>query len=458
MDRANHLPSHIPPTGNWRSVFNYHPFDVELERADGIYLYDSQGRQYIDASGGPMAVNIGHGDHRLKQAVSTQMDRFAFAHPFLANRARADYCARLCDKAPDGLNAAFLVSGGSEAVETAIKLARQYHVVDGKPDKHKFISYYESYHGMSVATMALSGSAALNRVFDPIMPKWPHMAQYSDVTRPAHIIRDDWGIECASALEKILHYENPETVAAFIATPIGCGSDYGVVPPRSYWQEIRRICDDYNVLLILDEVVTGFGRTGKMFACEHFDIVPDIMTVAKGMSGCAVPLGGILISDKVASPFYEDAYFAHGFTNQGHPLACAAGNTVLEILEQDRLIEKTAELGEHLFSFKEKLLNRKTIADVRGIGLLMVLELVEDKGTRSYFAPECNAEHLFQAHALNNGLVFYSTLYGPRRRPLFRRGLPMWICPPLCITSEQIDELMTKLEYTLDDWEAALNA
>lgn len=457
MNRANHLPNHIAPAGIWRSAFNYHPFDVELEYADGIFLYDQDGKQYIDASGGPMAVNIGHGDSRLKEAISIQMGKFSFAHPFLANRARAEYCTRLCEEAPGDLSSAFLVSGGSEAVETAIKLARQYHVVMGKLNKHKFVSYYDSYHGMSIATMALSGTPALNRVFDPIMPKWPHMAQYSDADRPHSTDRDAWGVECALRLEKILHYENPETVAAFVATPIGCGSDYGLVPPKSYWREIRRICDEYDVLLILDEVVTGFGRSGKMFACEHFDIVPDIMTVAKGMSGCAVPLGGILINDKVASPFIEDAYFAHGFTNQGHPLACAAGDAVLTILKEDQLVEKAAELGDHLFSYQERLMDRKTIADVRGIGLLMVMELVEDKKNRSYFSPDRNAEHLFQAYALKNGLVFYSTLYGPKRRPLFRRGLPMWISPPLSITSEQIDDLMIKLEDTLDDWEAALD-
>lgn len=403
-----------------------------------------------------MAVNIGHGDPRIQEAIVKQMERFSFAHPFLANRARAEYCEELAALAPGDLNSVFLVCGGSEAVDTAIKLARQYHVATGKPEKHKFISYHESYHGMTVATMALGGSPALNGYYDPIMPKWPHMAQYSDFLRPEGVDREEWGVRCASNLERIIHLENPRTVAAFIATPHGAGPEYGVVPPASYWREIRRICDEYDVLLIADEVVTAFGRTGRMFGCEHFDVVPDLMTVAKGMSSCNAPLGGVLIGEKVAEPFRHAHYFAHGFTNQGHPLSCAAGAAVLRILREDELVENAADLSAHLFSYRDRLLQRATIADARGWGLFMVLELVEDKATRAYFPPERRAEHLFLACALKNGLAFYSTLYGPRRRPMFQRGLPMWISPPLSITRPEIDELMARLELALDDWEKAV--
>jgi adenosylmethionine-8-amino-7-oxononanoate aminotransferase len=454
--KARNLPGLLEPEGDWRNVFSYHPMDVELARAEGIYLYDTEGRRYIDASGGPMAVNLGHNDRRMKAAMTAQLDDYAYVHPVLANRQRANLCNAVASVTPPALNATYVVSGGSEAVETAIKIARQYHVATGRHGKYKTVALHESYHGMTLATMALSGNPRTTQHFEPMLPKWPHIQQYSDYRRPEGVDRDTWAMTCAAELERTILYEGPETVAAFIATPHGCGPDYGVVPPAAYWREIRRICDAYDVLLIADEVITGFGRTGRWFGMDHFGVVPDMMVFGKGIGSCYAPLAAVTVSDRIDKPFKDGAYFVHGFTYGGHPLACAAGVKVIEILKADRLVENSAAMGARLHAQRDRLLAHPSVADVRGWGLFMVLELVETKSPRAYFAPERKAEQLLQSITLANGLVFYSTLYGPRRAPMMSRGLPMWVSPPLTITAPEVDDLVDRLDRSLGEWEDVL--
>jgi adenosylmethionine-8-amino-7-oxononanoate aminotransferase len=441
--------------GTWSYTFNYHALDVEVERAEGVFIYDTNGNRYYDASGGPMAVNLGHGHPRMKEAITEQLDKYCYVHPTLANRRRADLCEEIASVTPEGINASYLVSGGSEAVETALKIARQYHVATGNPGKHKIISCYESYHGMTLATMALSGHPGTLRHYDPMIQKWPKIYQYSDVLRPDGVSRDDWALQTAHEIERLIAFEGPATVAAFIATPHGCGSDYGVVAPKLYWQEIRRICDEYDVLLIDDEVVTGFGRTGQWFGIDHHGVLPDLMTFAKGISSSNVPLGAVAVSDRVNEPFHAGVGFVHGFTNGGNALACAAGIATIEILKSENLIEQSRIRGEQLFSHTERLLAHPSVADVRGWGLFMVLELVSGANERAYFPRSAQAELRFQQVGLSNGLVFYSTLYG-NRRAMGERGLPMWISPPLTITEDELADMVDRLDQTLTDWESAM--
>jgi len=454
MNDFRNLPAALKPEGIWDKVLSSHAFDIEIARAQGIYLYDPAGERYIDATGGPMAVNIGHGEPRIINSITEQAQEYTYVHPYLANRKRAELCAEIAKVTPGDLNTSYLVSGGSEAVETAIKAARQYHVLTGNPGKHQMIGCYESYHGMTLATMALSGSPAYAKYFDPMLPKWPHIQQYSDFRKPQDMDRDEWAVACAGELAQAIFYAGADNVAAFIATPIGCGSDYGLVAPAKYWQEVKRICDENNVLLIADEVVTGFGRTGSWFAMDHHGVVADIMVTAKGIASANAPLGACTVTDKIKAPF-EHTPFLHGFTFQGHPLACAAGLAVLGILHEDNLVEHSRSLGEHLHSYRDQLLSHPTVADVRGRGLFLVMELVERKDTRIYFDAERGAEHLYQAIGLKNGLAFYSSLYGARRGAV-QRGLPMWICPPLTITREEVDDLMHRLDQTLTEWEETL--
>ncbi len=453
---GRNMPGPLEPEGDWQNIFSYHPMDVEIARADGIYLFDPDGNRYIDASGGPMAMNLAHNDKRVIESITDQMADYAYVHPTLANRKRAELCNALAEVTPGPLNSTYVVCGGSEAVETAMKIARQYHCARGDHGKYKIISLHESYHGMTLATMALSGNPRSTRLFEPMLPKWPHIMQYSDYHRPEGVSRDEWAVKCAGELERTIHFEGPESVAAFIAAPHGCGPDYGLVAPTRYWEEVRRICDEYGVLLIADEVITGFGRTGRWFGMDHFGVAPDIMTFAKGISSCYAPLGAVTVSDEIDAVFKGDTHFIHGFTFGGHPLACAAGIRVIEILKEDGLVENAALMGERLFSNADRLLAHPTVADVRGWGLFMAMEVVESKETRSYFAPEANAEQLFQGIALKNGLAIYATLYGPGRRPMFRRGLPVMISPPLTITTAEVDDMVDRLDRSLSEWEEAL--
>ncbi len=447
-------PSPLKPEGSWSNVFSYHTMDIEVAKSEGIYFYDVNGNKYIDASGGPMAFTLPHGDKRMKEAISKQMENFTHVHPTLSNKPQADYCAKLAEVTPKNLNTSYLVCGGSEAVETAIKAARQYHLASGNPSKHKVISNYGSYHGMTLATQGLSGNPGYQRHFGEMLTKWPHIHQYSDHDKPEGMSREEWGLKCAERLEKMIYFEGPKTVSAYIATPQGCGSDYAAVAPKEYWQRIREICDRYDVLLIADEVVTGFGRTGKWFAMEHFNVEADIMTIAKGITGCYVPMGAVVVSDRVNEPFKSGgAYFVHGFTNGGHPLGCAAAKKALEIYQEDNLIDNSNKMGNYLHSFKEELLDRPSIKDVRGWGLMMCLEVVASKESGEYFESSKGAEGVFQSIALKNGLAFYSTLYGARREPIFKRGLPLMISPPISINKNQIDDLMHRLNESLDEWQ-----
>jgi adenosylmethionine-8-amino-7-oxononanoate aminotransferase len=290
-----------------------------------------------------------------------------------------------------------------------------------------------------------------------MLANWPHVRHYRNPKeRPAGMSEVEFALQCARELEEMIYFVGPEQVSAFIATPVGAGKDYGLMPPPEYWQAIREICDRYDVLLIADEVVTGFGRTGRWFAMEHFGVQADIMTTAKGISGLYVPMGAVTVSDEVNEPFAAGETFIHGFTNMGHPLACAASLAVLDIIEKDGLVENSARVGEYLHSNAERFLARRTIAEARGKGLLMVLELVRDRDTMEWFSPEANAEEKFQGIALKNGLAFYMTLYGPRRPGALKRGMPIFIAPPLCISREQVDDLMDRLDQTLAEWESAV--
>jgi adenosylmethionine-8-amino-7-oxononanoate aminotransferase len=455
--KPGNRPAELKAEGDWSHVFSYHPMDVEIKKSEGIYYYDVDGKRYIDGSGGPMAFTLPHGDARMKKAITDQMDNFTHMHPTLASRPVADLCAKIAEVTPPKLNTTYLVSGGSEAVETAMKAARQHHMANGNDGKYKIISNYQSYHGMTLATQGLSGNPAYEKYFGSMLTKWPHIHQYSDHDKPAGMTREDWGIKCAQRLEKMIYFEGAATVSAYIVTPHGCGNEYGVVAPKEYWQEIRRICDRYNVLLIADEVVTGFGRTGEWFGLQHFGVEADIMTTAKGISGCYIPLGAVMVSDEINAPFEAGkAHFVHGFTNGGHPVACAAGIQCINILQEDKLIENSRETGKHLFSYKDKLLSHPSVADARGWGMFMCLELVESKESGEYFEAERGAEAAFQSISLKNGLAFFGTLYGARREPLFKRGAPLMISPPLSITPDQVDDLVGRLDDTLYEWEAEM--
>ncbi len=446
--------SYREPEGMWARVFSDHPFTPVVERAEGIYLYDEEGKRYIDLSGGPMAIGVGHGDKRVNAAIAAQLERFAYCHPVLSNRPRAELCQRLAGIAPGSLNTTYLTpGGGSDAIETALKLVRQYHLTQGRPNKHLVVSHLDAYHGMSLGALSVSGIPGMKKPFAPLLQEWPKVHQYSERDRPQDVDPEEQARRIAQELEECVHYHGAGSIAAFLATPIGCGADYGLFPPQSYWKTIREICDAHEILLVADEVVSGFGRTGKWFAMEHFGVEPDLMTIGKGLTSLYAPMGGVVVSDAVNAPFAEGTYFNHGFTNQGHPVSCAAALAVLDVLEKDGLVENSRATGEYLHSQRERLLSHPSVADVRGRGLLMVMELVANKETMDFFPRGAHAEFWLQSIGLENGVVFYNALYGPRMPSMPKRGLPFWITPPLCTTRTQLDEILDTVDGTLGDWE-----
>jgi adenosylmethionine-8-amino-7-oxononanoate aminotransferase len=446
--------SYRKPEGMWGRVFADHSFMPVMERAEGIFLYDKEGKRYFDVSAGPMAIGIGHGDKRVKEAMANQLDKYAFCHPVLSCQVKAELCEKISQLAPGDLNTTFLTPvGGSDAIETALKLARQYHLLKGNSEKHMVVSHWDSYHGMSLGALSVAGLPGLRKPFDPMLAKWPKIPQYNDRECPSELSPEEHAVKMAQKLEEVVHYTGKQHISAFLATPVGCGSDYGLVPPEEYWKTIREICDTYDILLIADEVVTGFGRTGKWWCMEHFDVQTDMMIMGKGITSLYAPMGGVIVSDEVNEPFSKGVPFNHGFTNQGHAVACAASLAVLDILEKDKLVENSAEVGGYLHSQKDRLLKHSTVADARGKGMLMVIEIVANKETMDFFPRGAQAEFWLQSIGLENGVVFYNTLYGPRRPSMEKRGLPFWISPPLCATVEQVDELLDVVDKTLTDWE-----
>ena len=453
------LPGFKPTAGKWTRVFADHPFDVTLDRAEGIYLYDTAGHRYIDASGGALATSIGAGDPRVLSAMTRQAARFTYVTPAMANEPRADLCERIARLMPGTLKTTYLVSGGSEAVEAALKLARQFYLTTGKPTKTRIIGTWEGYHGMTLGALSVAGGPAYRTPFDPMLPHAPHVRHYRrPIERPLGMSEDEWGRVCARELEEMIQYVGAENVAGFIATPVGGGKDYGLVPPPSYWTTVREICDRHDVLLIADEVVTGFGRTGVWFGMQHFGVLPDIMVTGKGISSTYFPVGAVTVNDRVNEPFAQGTHFIHGHTHQGNPIGCATTLAVLDVIEQDGLVGNAAEVGAYLHRLlEERILPHRPVAALRGKGLLAILELVRDKATMEFPPKSAEPERAFQALSFRNGLSFYTTLYGPRRPgAATRRGVPIFISPALCISLDQVDDLVERLDRTIREWDQAM--
>ncbi len=421
----------------------------ELDRADGIYLWDKSGKRYLDGSSGAMVSNIGHSNPAVLEAMRRQMDRSTFGYRLHfqteAGEALAEKTASL---APEGLERVFFVSGGSEAVESAIKLARQYALTQGEAQRFKVISRMPSYHGCTLGALAITGYAPMTAPFDPMMqrmPKIPAPRAYLDGLDPSDPAT---GQHYADMLEAKILEEGPETVLAFIVEPVGGASTGALVPPVGYMQRIRQICDQYGVLLIHDEVMTGGGRTGKFFGAEHWDVVPDLITISKGFGGGYVPLGAVIARDDIVEAVLDGGGFVHGFTYAGNPLACAAGLAVIDEIERQGMISNAADMGDMLKSRLSALMNRYPfIGDVRGKGLLLAFELVADRVTKAPLPRAMNAHSKLVEIAYENGLIIYS-----RRTRGGYDGDHFLVCPPMIIMPDGIDEIISGLSASLDQF------
>lgn len=424
-------------SGNHRAMFHH---------SLGVHVWTTDGARYIDASSGAMVSNIGHSNPRVLAAMREQMENGTFAYRLHFESEPAERLAtalgRLC---PPGLTRVFFASGGSEAVESAIKFARQYALAKGETSRTEVIARFPTYHGSTLGTLAVTGYNPLTRPFAPMfrdMPKIPAPRAYLDRD---NLTDEEKGIKYAEFLREKIEEIGPKRALAFIMEPVGGASTGALVAPDSYYQRIRDICDAYGVLLIYDEVMTGAGRTGKFLAAEHWGQSPDIVVLGKGLAAGYAPLSAIVARADMVEAVLADGGFMHGYTYAGNPLACSAGLAVLkEILDRD-LAGNAARKGEILKSRLSALMDRfPFIGDVRGKGLLLAFELVSDRSTMAPLPKDMNAHSKLVEIAYLNKLIIYS-----RRTRGGDEGDHFLVCPPMIVADEDIDEIMDKLTISL---------
>ena len=405
---------------------------IPVERANGIYFWDADGKRYIDFSSQLMNTNIGHQHPKVVRAIQEQAAKICFVHPGNATEARGLLGKKLAEVTPGNLKKTFFTLGGSEANENAIKIARFY------TGRHKILARYRSYHGATYGSLALTGDYRRLAV-EPVMPGGVHFLDPFCYRCPFGQNKESCKRECISHLEEVIKYEGPDRIAAIIMEGI-VGSNGLIVPPDDYWPRVREICDKYGILLISDEVMSGWGRTGKWFAVDNWNVVPDIITTAKGITSGYVPLGAVIVSEPIAK-FFDDKYLYAGLTYNGHALACAAGVATIEVYEEDHLIENASNMGNYLGNALEKIkVNHRSVGDVRYIGLFSVIELVSNRETKEIFSPSVMSE--VGKVLRQNGLFTYIMANN--------MGSLVFIVPPLCITKEQIDEGLAIIEKALE--------
>jgi len=426
----------------------------ELDRAEGIYMWDTTGKRYIDGSSGAMVSNIGHSNPNVLAAMQKQMERGTFGYRLhFQTEASEKLAARAAALAPEGLNKVFFVSGGSEATESAMKLARQYALTCGEAQRYKVISRTPSYHGATLGALAVTGYAPMTAPFDPMMhamPKIPAPRAYLDGLDPTDPAT---GHHYAQMLEDKILEEGPQTCLAFMVEPVGGASTGALVPPAGYMQRIREICDQYGVLLIHDEVMSGGGRTGRFFAAEHWDVTPDIICLSKGFGGGYVPLGAVIARDDIVEAVLDNGGFIHGHTYAGNPLACAAGLAVIDEIERENLTENSALMGDKLAENLRSLMQKYSIiGDVRGKGLLAAFELMSDRATKAPLPKGLNAYNRLVDIAYEKGLIIYS-----RRTRGGLAGDHFLVCPPMITTEAQLGEITDLLDASLAAFTAEIS-
>ncbi|MFL5341442.1 MAG: aspartate aminotransferase family protein [Gemmataceae bacterium] len=415
-----------------------------MAKADGVHYWDVAGTRYLDALSGIYTVSVGHNNRRVIEAICRQLDTLHFSPPMHGSNPVAVQLANLiAEIAPGDLNTVKFESAGSEVTEAAIKLARQYHRLTGNPGKYKIISRYQSWHGSTLGALSASGLKSRKTVNEPLAPGFLHVFPPTCYRCPFGKNYPDCGITCATLVGDVIEMEDPATVAAVMVEPIGHTG--GIIdPPPEYLPILRKICDQNNVLLIFDEIITGMGRTGQMFAAETFGVIPDVICTAKGLSGGFVPLSALICRRPIADAFWGPAEtnpgFVEGHTFEGSPVACAAGIAVLrEILERD-LCANARKQGDRLRAGFVALAKKyPVIGDIRGKGLLQGIEFVKDIKTKERFALNPAFGLRVGRRALTNGLLC--------------RFDPHWLAfgPALCVTAEQIDEMLAILDNTLGE-------
>lgn len=419
-------------------------------RGEGCYLYDDTGKQYLDASGGAAVSCLGHGDQVIINAVKAQLDQLAYAHTgFFTSQPAEDFADLLIANAPGDLDRVYLVSGGSEAMEAALKLARQYFVEKGEPNRGRVIARKQSYHGNTMGALSAGGNAWRRAQFGPLLIDMSHIDPcYEYRLKDDDETPEEYGIRAANLLEEELLRVGPETVMAFAAEPVVGATSGALTAAPGYFKRIREICDQYGILLILDEVMCGMGRTGSLFACEQEGISPDILCIAKGLGAGYQPIGAMLCSRQVYAAIESGSgFFQHGHTYLGHPTAAAAGLAVVTALLDRDLVARAKSQGEKLMAALQSAFGQHpNVGDIRGRGLFQGIELVADRETKAPFDPSRKIAGKIKAAAFEAGLICYpmsGTIDG-------QNGDHVLLAPPFIISDEQIDELVTKLSGAIE--------
>jgi adenosylmethionine-8-amino-7-oxononanoate aminotransferase len=411
-------------------------------RAEGAYIWDERGRRLIDAAGGAIVVNVGHGVGEIAEAIAAQARRLAYVHGSeLTSEPMEALAAELAKRAPVEDARTYLVSGGSEATETAIKLARQYQLARGEPGRFKVISRWPSYHGSTLGALAVSGRPTLRAGFEPLLgvtafipAPYPYRCRLAGCGTAC-------SLECARALETTIRGEGADTVAAFIAEPVIGASAGAVVPPPEYYDLVREICDRHGVLFIADEVMTGLGRTGRWFGIDHWPRArPDILITGKGLTSGYLPGGAVLARGALVEAVQTAGGFHHGFTFSHHPVVAAAGLAVIRYIERHDLVARAARLGERLLRRLRQLAALPAVGDVRGLGLMAAVEIVRERATREPYPRSARMAQAIQAEALRRGVLVYAS--GGQADG---EGDLLMLGPPLVIEPADLDEAVSIL-------------
>ena len=419
-------------------------------RGEGLYIIDADGRCYLDASGGAAVSCLGHGHPRIRAAMQRQADALEYAQTsFFTTPAAEELASWLIDRAPAGLGWVYYLSGGSEAIEAALKLARQYFVEIGQPRRRLFIARRQSYHGNTLGALAIGGNAARRAPFEPILVPAQHVSPcYAYREQRPGESEEQYAQRLADELEAKILEVGPDQVAAFIAETV-VGATLGAVPAvRTYFQKIRAVCDKYGVLLVLDEVMAGMGRTGHLFACEEDEVAPDLLVMAKGLGAGYQPIGAMLVSERIYRAIINGSgFFQHGHTYIGHAIACAAALEVQKVIAEENLLANVQARGEQLRAcLGEVLGSHPHVGDIRGRGWFVGVELVADRASQAPLPPERKTHARIKAEAMRRGLMVYplgGTVDG-------RAGDHVLLAPPFISTASDINQIVDLLAASID--------
>jgi adenosylmethionine-8-amino-7-oxononanoate aminotransferase len=416
-----------------------------IARSEGVHLITTAGKRILDAAGGAIVVNVGHGRREVAEAFARAAAQTSYLVPRFVTEDRMRLVERLRTSwLPAGITRAMFTSGGSEAMDSAIRLARQHHVSAGRPSRWKVIGRELSYHGATLATLAVGGHSKRRAGFEPWLTALPKAPACYCLRCPLGRTYPSCAVACAYDLERIVTEHGADTIAAFVAEPVGGSTAGAVAPVEEYWPAIVEVCRRHGILVIADEVMTGFGRTGRRFAVEHWDITPDILVGGKGLTGGYAPMGGLFASEAVVGPIAASGDDLMFFTYGAHPASCAAADVVLDILEREQLVERAAVMGATLIRrLTERLGTHPHVAEVRGRGLLIGIELVRDRATLEPFPREANLTNKIVAAGLSLGTFFYPGGCDPARDVIT-------LGPPFIIEDEHVEQIVDHLERAID--------